>query len=318
MMKPDMNDRFPIRVLAESTGVGASTLRAWERRYGLLKPERTPKGHRLYRPEDFERIGRILALLQEGHALPSIAERLHSSGSGPSCTTSDEGGLQGIWHDYVSRALLAIEEFSTERLDTIHNEASSLYPVDLVTEQLIVPVLADLGRRWQARETGIGEEHFYACWVRNRLGARFHHALGQAGGTRILCACLPDEHHELGLMLFSLSALARGYRVLYLGSDLPLDQILPVAKRSGSRAVVLSARTPPDATLQGELARLAGELHVPLLFGGLAADRPLAAFEEAGGIRLGSRIAIALKVLGTHLQAHGQEKRTRAGQRSDR
>ncbi len=304
-----MNHRFPIRVLSERTGVGTSTVRAWERRYGLLNPERTPKGHRLYCDQDVERIEYVLTLLQEGHSLPTIARRLkHGTPQSYDDHQEDSTELVGVWRDYVSKTLQAIEDFSSERLEAIHSEASSLYPVDMVTEQLIQPVLTQLGRRWQSRDAGIGEEHFYASWVRNRLGARFHHALSQASGTRILCACVPGAYHEIGLMLFSLSALTRGYRVLYLGSDLPLDQIAVVVKRSGARGVVLSARTGLNSSLHGELAGLARTLGVPLLLGGLASDQLLPAFEGAGGIRLGSRIAIGLKVLGTHVPAHGHDK----------
>ncbi len=82
--------------------------------------------------------------------------------------------------------------------------APTFYPVDMVTERLIEPVLVELGSVWPAGDAGIAEEHFYTSWVRNRLGARFHHAAGQARDVRILCACLPGSYHEIGLLLFSL------------------------------------------------------------------------------------------------------------------
>ncbi len=310
-----MNARFPIRILSERTGVGTSTLRAWERRYGLLTPERTPKGHRLYGERDVERVGYILSLLQEGHSLPAIAGLLSERVAPPDAVfAQDLSSLVGVWRDYVTKTLQAIEVFSSERLEAIHNEAFSLYPVDMVTEQLVQPVLTQLGRRWQSRDAGIGEEHFYTSWVRNRLGARFHHALGQASGSRILCAGVPGDHHEIGLMLFSLAALARGYRVLYLGGDLPPAQIPVVVRRSGARAVVLAARTAPAAEVQAKLTELARVLQVPVLLGGFAADQQLPAFEAAGGVRLGSRIEVALKVLGTHVPPHGQDRRTHSYQ----
>lgn len=304
-------ERFPIRVLSEQTGVGTSTLRAWERRYGLLTPERTPKGHRLYSDSDVRLVEYILTLLEEGHSLPSIARLIKQGPVGPDNEQGKHEPEQiGIWRDYVSATLRAVRDFSTERLEAVYNEASSLYPVDMVTECLIEPVLDKLGKDWQSRKAGIAEEHFYASWVRNRLGARFHHAFAQASGTRILCVCAPGAYHEIGLMLFSLAALMRGYRVLYLGADLPLTQIPAVVERSGVRGVVLSSRTEVNTSLHRELAALSRQLDVPVLLGGLSSDQPLTAFEQAGGVRLGSRIAVALKVLGTHVPPLGGESRS--------
>ncbi len=296
-----MTERFPIRVLSESTGVGSSTLRAWERRYGLLNPERTPKGHRLYRADDIERIERIIRLLEEGHSLPSIAKQLDNSelSSGAGDTQSIE--LIGVWRGYLADTLQAIEDFSSERLEAIYNEASSLYPLSLVTEQLIQPVLVELGSRWQSRAVGIAEEHFYTHWIRNRLAARFHHALEQATGKRVLCASIPGDFHEIGLMLFCISLMSRGYRVVYLGVDIPMEQLIETRERSGCRAIVLSARSLSEKNLSQPLAKLVSESPVPVFFGGPASDTGLPEIEQAGGIRLGSKIEVAARVFSSHV-----------------
>ena len=298
-----LSERFPIRVLSERTGVGASTLRAWERRYGLLMPARTPKGHRLYDENDVLLIERILTLLDEGHSLSAIARQV-KQGAEFGEDNTDIQEQAGIWSDYLISTLEAVHEFSTERIEAIFNEASSLYPVDMVTERLIEPALVNLGKAWDRRDAGIAEEHFYASWVRNRLGARFHHASGQANGVRIVCACAPGVYHEIGLMLFAISALTRGYRVLYFGADLPLDQIPAVVGRSGARGVVLASRVELEVQLEKQLAALVSSLAVPVFLGGPVSDQPMPRFERAGGTRLGSRISIALRVLGSHLPVY--------------
>lgn len=103
-----------------------------------------------------------------------------------------------IWNDFLQKTLNAVNDFSVERTEAIYNEASSLYPIDMVTEQLIEPALELLGREWHIHpNSGIAKEHFYSSWLKNRLGARFHHAYTHAKGARIICACAPGTYHEL-------------------------------------------------------------------------------------------------------------------------
>jgi DNA-binding transcriptional MerR regulator/methylmalonyl-CoA mutase cobalamin-binding subunit len=290
-------------VLAERTGVGASTLRAWERRYNLLTPQRTPKGHRVYSEQDVQIVERVLELLHEGHSLPTIAKQIRQP-ENPRDRWEPGMGMTGIWRDYLLNTLRAIGDFSHERIEAIFNEASSLYPIDMVTERLIEPVLLTLGEHWQSNQVGIAEEHFYTCWVRNRLGARFHHGYSQARGARILCACMPGDHHDIGLMLFALSAQSRGYRVLYFGPDLPLEQVRLIVERSSARAVILSARESLVEDQDRALAALAEHCSDPVMLGGQASDKPVPAFESAGGVRLGGRILVGLQVLSSRLDVH--------------
>jgi len=309
----DSQEYFPIRILAEKTHVGTSTLRAWERRYGLLTPERTPKGHRLYSNSDIQRVFKILDLLKDGHSLPNIAEllsvedltrteniqsRLNSS------LSNGEPSLTTIWENFLQKTLSAVSDFSTERIDAIYNEASSLYPIDMVTEQLIEPTLSMLGNEWQVQpKNGIAKEHFYSSWLKNRLGARFHHAYSQARGTRIICACAPGSYHEIGLMLFSLTALARGYRVLYFGSDLPLDQLEYVAQRSAAKAVVLSVQNTMAKNVNNDLPELIKQLKIPLFIGGNNPQFNADAFQTSGGILLGQQAGIAINIFERRIPA---------------
>ena len=316
-------DRFPIRVLAEKTTVGTSTLRAWERRYGLLKPERTPKGHRLYSHLDVKRVLKILDLLNDGHTLPGIAKMLsventstdslnlydlESNKASPSIANT---AMATIWDEYIKSTLEATSDFNIERIDAIYNEASSLYPVDMVTDRLIQPAIAILGNRWKAHpQSGVAEEHFYTNWLKNRLGARFHHAYSQARGARIICACVPGSYHEIGLMLFALSALARGYRVLYFGADLPFDQLPYIAQRSAAKAVVLGAQTRMDENANKGLIALAKELNTPLFIGGSDELIDTEAFQANGGILIGANVSVALKVFESHVPAYSAAQGT--------
>lgn len=300
---------FPIRVLSEKTAVGTSTLRAWERRYGLLQPERTPKGHRLYSQKDVKRVSKILDLLNDGHSLPSIADILNAQTNNDAVQIGLENtlssGMSAIWIDFIEATIEATRDFNIERIDAIYNEAASLYPIDLVTERLIQPVITTLGKAWiESPEKGVAEEHFYTSWLKSKLGARFHHAYSQAKGAKIICACVPGSYHEIGLMLFSLSAMARGYRVLYFGADLPLNQLSYIAERSAAKAIVLGTHTQLYDTVSAELIELIPTLKAPVFVGGTSELPYQDTFQSVGGILLGSNISVAIRVFENHIPAY--------------
>ena len=309
----EAQELFPIRVLAEKTSVSTSTLRAWERRYGLLKPQRTPKGHRLYSQADIKRISKILNLLDDGHSLPLIADMLSDGSSQQAIidttNVTQPAELLSIWEGFIHTTLEATSDFNIERIDAVYNEASSLYPIDMVTDRLILPTITSLGTAWKQKpEGGISEEHFYTSWLKNRLGARFHHSYSQARGARIICACAPGLYHEIGLMLFSLSALARGYRVLYFGADLPLNELQYIAKRSAAKAIVIGTQARMEQQISDSLSELIPKLNIPLFIGGDSDSADNNVIENAGGTVLGPNISVALRVFESHLPAYGPKK----------
>lgn len=286
---------YPIRTLAELTGVSPTTLRAWERRYGLLRPERTAKGHRLYGAQDIELIRNIVRLLNQNHSI-SEAVRIVRHDSGEASSVISE--TQDDWGNFQKLLLQKVESFNEEGLDSVYNQALSMYPIDLVTENVILPVLKALGERWSARDTGIAEEHFFSAYLRNKLGARLHHESRRSRGQTILAACMPDEHHELGLLLFCLAAISHGYRIIYLGTDMPLEQLPAAAKHTHATAVLLSATSIKySESLKKQLLELKNELHVPLLIGGALSSKNNAIFDDIGVISLGDKQNLALEKL---------------------
>lgn len=304
---------FPIRVLAERTGVGTSTLRAWERRYGLLKPQRTPKGHRLYTESDVELVAQVQELLADGHSISQAAKRVKvdpeaskSQNSATHASAGETGFVEqasGQWGDYLARLLRAVEAFSGQRLDAIYNDAASLYPLDLVSERLIEPALVNLGQRWQQSVIGIAEEHFFSAWLRNKLGARMHHAGfngssnsgADTGGAVLLLACAPGNRHELGLLLFALAALGRGYRVVYLGMDMPFSPLPDVVSRCGAKALVLAAGR--EAIPQATLRELLPSVGCPVFVGGPLDKAQQQAISDAGAVPIGEQFGLALHLV---------------------
>ena len=135
-------DVFPIRTVSSLTGVNSVTLRAWERRYGLIQPKRTAKGHRLYSREDIDLINRVLALLDKGVSIGQVRDALKRQEA-----ARDSGEPGDSWSRYRDRMIGAIIRFDENGLEDTYNEALSLYPIAEVTARLVVPLLRELGRR---------------------------------------------------------------------------------------------------------------------------------------------------------------------------
>ena len=300
-LAPPAEGLLPIRTVSILTGVNAITLRAWERRYGLVIPQRTPKGHRLYTQQDVERIHRIVELLEQGisvgHVKP-LLDQVAGDVAAPSAT-----GEGDTWKGHQDRMLSAIEGFDEQALDRSYNDALSLYPLDIVNQRLTSPLLHLLGERWQKRATGIAEEHFFSLYLRNKLGARIHHMNQRGNGPLLLLACLPGELHETGLLFFALAAVDAGYRALILGANTPLQQIPAVLDTRPCAAVVLSGSSKPArGVIDSELPDLIDRVKTPVFIGGDTAISHQAKLEQGGAICLGKNITQGLQLINKTLK----------------
>ncbi len=286
---------YTIGTVSKLTGVGAITLRAWERRYDLIQPVRKESGHRLYTRAHIDQINRITALTQQGMRLSQIRPEMLES-EPPS--ELDDGQESTVWKDYLNSMISAIISFDEDRLEEIYNEALSLYPIGLVTRKLLTPLLVELGLRWASGEAAIAEEHFFAFYLRNKLGARYHHLSRGNSGPLILLAGLPGEHHDIGLLLFALAAFESGYRVLSLGANMPLDELAQIARKKNCAAVLLSgAIEPKKQMLSRDLPALVEDCPAPVLVGGLSSVYACDAINRTGAEALGRDIDHGLQHL---------------------
>ncbi|MEZ5584561.1 MAG: MerR family transcriptional regulator [Candidatus Competibacteraceae bacterium] len=292
---------LPIRTVSHLTGVNPVTLRAWERRYGLIKPIRTPKGHRLYALTDVELINQILILLNNGMSISQVGQVLHKdqpAGRQHAQVTDQE---HDPWAGYRQRLIKAISRFDEWVLNQVYTEALSLYPIDVVTHRLIVPLLRELGERWQQGRCSVAEEHFFSVFMRNKLGARFHHHNRDARGPKLLAACLPEEQHEVGILLFALAALDHGYRIILLGANTPLNALPAVVEQTTCHAVVLSGSQHTSlSVVENELATLVQQITVPVFVGGQVTALYPQELSVSGAIMLEEDFGSALRAI------HGQ------------
>jgi len=232
-----------------------------------------------------------VALTEQGIPISRVREAL---GSAAAMAASP----QGPWAEAIDNMAAAITRFDEEELDRLYDEALAVHPVELVTRRLLLPLLARLGERWQKVPGAIAEEHFFAAYVRSKLGARMLARMRYAAGPRVLAACAPGEHHELGLLLFALEARAAGLRVVLLGADTPLEEVAIAARRGHCDAVVLSSAVDPSpGILERKLPALVREVGVPVFMGGGAAPRNKPAITAAGAIPLIGEMEHAVRLI---------------------
>lgn len=296
-----MKQGIPIRLVSELSGVAPTTLRAWERRYQLLKPQRTPKGHRLYSQLDVQRVLTVVKLLQSGMSISEACQKVDQS------LDRETNKEQEQWPALQRRMLKAIEMFDERKLDSSYQEALNLYPFGVVTEKLILPTLSLLGERWQERSCGIAEEHFFSAYLRNKLGARLQHESQRRNGSLLVIACLPGELHEIALLLFAIELLNHGYRTLYLGSNMPLEQIPHVASKAAADGVVLSGTLSSIDEITQSWQSLQA-LERPLMVGGMFSEQHHQWLSDHDGIALGSDMQSAAAKLRTIIPPYWSKK----------
>ena len=284
---------FPIRTVSELTGVNSITLRAWENRYGLIEPVRKASGHRLYTQEHIDLINRVVGLLDRGMRIGQVKAEI-VSGSESQSTIGEE--KQDNWRRYINGMIAAIIRFDEASLERIYADALSHYPVRSVTEKLLSPVLKEVGERWASGTGSIAEEHFFGFYLRNKLGARFHHRVQNQTGPKLLMACLPGDLHEVGLLLFALDASSHGFQTVLLGANMPLDEFPDAVKKTGSDALVLSGTIEPGGeVIKRALPKLVEKLEVPVFIGGHVVTSNFDDLKKSGVLLIGSDIDMGIK-----------------------
>lgn len=300
-MSLSQSSQLPIRTICALTGINAVTLRAWERRYGLITPARTASGHRLYTHQHVEQIRRVLALVERGVPISRVKEQIEAEPQARRAAAP----ARGPWRDRLDRMAQACARFDEPELDRVYDEALSVHPVEQVTRLLLLPLLSHLGERWKDLPGAIAEEHFFATYLRSKLGARLQRRLHYAEGPRLLLACAPGEQHELGLLLLALEAQEAGLRTIVLGSDTPFEELASAAQRARCDAVVISSSVEPSPGLiDRSLRALVDRVGVPVFFGGPTALRHRQAISAVGAKPVGTDLEDGVRLIAATLRAN--------------
>jgi MerR family transcriptional regulator, light-induced transcriptional regulator len=321
-MKPTdltTHPQYPMRVVVRRTGLNASVLRAWERRYDAVVPERSDGGQRLYSEADVQRLSLLRELVDAGHTISQVAEldvdtlralvrrerRIEEGGAaGGNGRSGTNGSSERLVEDLadgspgtapslrsvsaeqtLARAEEAVREMSARDLEIVLNRgAMALTPLRVVDE-VVVPLLATIGREWEEGHLSPATEHAASQVIRRFLGWLLETMGTQAGEPLLVVSTPSGQRHEFGALLAAVSAAGEGWDVLNLGPDLPAQDIAEAAIKRGARAVALSAIFPlDDERLLPEVLDLRAELPatIDIVVGGPAMARHAARLRPAG------------------------------------
>lgn len=289
------------------TGVPATTLRQWERRYGIPRPVRNASGYRLYSPLDLSRIEFMLRQLDEGISISRAAELARDHFGDPQTEPGNEdGAASASLHERASALTRALLQPDHARAAELLAQAHAQMPVESVLVGLLQPSLAEIGELWERGEITIAHEHQASAFIRSRVAALMDLA-GPGGpggfGPSVVAACGPLEQHEIGLMMVATLLRRAGARVHYMGANTPLADLAVYARSVGAQALLLTVNTAASlAALQAQLADLHG-LDARLYLGGSVFNHapPLAA--QLGGVYCGPDAVQATRQMVAQLSA---------------
>jgi DNA-binding transcriptional MerR regulator len=263
---------FRIGELSRRSGVSPETLRAWERRYGLLRPARTEGGFRLYTLADLERVQTVRRLLEEGLSARQAAQQaLRGTAVARAPLDRREAApLLAERRSELADRLRAYDEVGAQAvLDRLLGEVD----IDTVMRDVMLPQLQSIGHEWEAGNLSVADEHFATQILRGRLMGL---ARGWAGGgPHAVLACAPDEEHDVALIMFGIALHRRGWRITFLGARTPVDSLRDAAHANSADLVVVAA-TEPDRleSVAADLRRLAR--HVQIAIAGAGATPAIA------------------------------------------
>lgn len=303
---------FRIRHAAKLAGINPTLLRAWERRYHLVEPRRTPSGYRVYSQEDVDLLRAAARLVAAGHTISEVArlpaERLLAAaertpetlpaandGAGPVAEAATGATVEAA----IGKALDAIARFDRAGFEAALFPLSAmagLGPVALC-ERVLLPLLRAIGDRWERGELTVAAEHFGSALCRARIIQYLEFVARAATGPRVICACPDNEQHEGGLLAFAVRAAVAQYQVIYLGAHTPAAQVFDTAARIAADLVALSltvSRAPGDfaALLAAIEAGKRARPQLAVLAGGREALVRRAEL-EAAGVEVAAEIDLA-------------------------
>ncbi len=323
---PSKTPAFNLKAVLQETNLSADTLRAWERRYGMPKPQRTAGGHRLYSQYDIETIKWLMTRQTEGLSISravdlwneKTASGLDPLAGGPTSTFSSsqatlalappETNLDSLRTQWIAACL----NFSEAAAEQILNQAFSMYPVEAVCMDVLQKGLSELGGLWYANEASVQQEHFASGLAMRRLDSLIGGTPAPTRNQTVLIGCPSNEWHTFTPLHLTLLLRRRGLNVIHLGANVPAEYFEETVTAVHANLVILAAQTlTTAATLQSAALALTG-LRVPVGYGGRIFNLHPNLADYIPGHHLGDSLTASLGTVETLLQARIKTTQTRS------
>jgi len=277
---------YTIKRAADLTGVPEATLRAWERRYGMVRPERTDGGYRVYDDDDLDRLRQMRDLVAQGWAPRQAAEQVRPGPSGGQPPATDEFVAAAAAGDVVG-------------LRAVLQQASESASCESFVQDWLLPAVSDLGVAWSRGEVSVGGEHLAAHTVMRHLAGVFEAAGRHSVGQRVLVGLPAGARHEIGAFAFATLARRRGLDVRYAGADLPVGDWVGLAGQDELDAAVVCVPMSEDAAAAQETVDALRAAHPRLLVAAGGGHQE----QVEGALRLGHLVGRGVDELVLALQA---------------
>jgi MerR family transcriptional regulator, light-induced transcriptional regulator len=285
---------YNIKAVVQATNISPSTLRAWERRYDIARPQRSESGYRLYSERDIAVIRWLKAQVEAGMSISQAASWLGTiteSGAGMEHAVLPVAGSSAPLHDHPhttpsqtrqsvrglaalhNELMLGLLQFDEDAAEAAIAEAFAIYPVEQVGDKLFIPLLAEMSERGLRGDFGPTAEHFASNYLIHRLGTLLRSIPNGVGTPLLWVGCARTELHEVGALLVCIYLRRAGYYVHYLGQNLPIEEeavkdLVREARRHQPAMILFCANTPLAAERVGQLsARLVETNHLPAIIG---------------------------------------------------
>ena len=262
---------YSIKAVSQATGLSIETLRAWERRYRIVKPERDSNGRRSYQPDDVIRLRKLREATERGHPISRLARLGEQELDGILESAAHGGSAVPPRSSIGAQIIAAAEDYRPADCDQLLAMALALLPASQVVTEILGPTLVEVGERWHRGQLSIVQERIISSAVRKQLSSVLDTYSRIADGPVMVLATPAGERHEIGILMCALLAASKNVRCHYLGADLPAGELATYATRVQADALVLSVLVSDNLPrLPSELAQLAALLpeHVELWGGG--------------------------------------------------
>lgn len=267
---------YNIKMVSQMVGIPAVTIRAWERRYAVPKPIRAESGHRHYTDSDIEELRWLKTQTEQyglsiSHAVELLKQKKLQNPlpamSGHQAEISFEPWIQPLYE--------ALIRFQMSEADKLLETSFAIFQYETVFHRILAPLLRQVGDAWEAGKISVAQEHYISQYVHQRFSQFFRTLHTNPALPKVIALCPPGEHHQLGLLLFSLFLRRKGTEVLYFGSDTPFDGLERALQANPVRWVAISLTNPelvPKTTaFMNELSQAYPDLHYVL--GGTAFEK---------------------------------------------